>query len=319
LKLGPAGDALEQEADRVAKLVESEPAERTGPKYDLSRVRIHADDRAAASARAINAAAYTVGNHVVFGDGRYAPHTRAGRRLLAHELTHVGQQRQLGCANIVQRAAVEYVEKVSETEPTAAQMFAKFDKSVAAIEQNLKTQTGTQMTDLNAALARLKALRAANKVAVWRMKVTGMVYAAFDSGSGEMRLNISYPDISTSESVLVHEAIHSVHTAANPEIADAYAKGLKSGGPSDAATTAVLLKWKAWTEYWAYRRSTEYSAGSKLTEDPEMGHRVAIANPDFRAALNAARASDPNFDPKTWQPTAADKATALRFTGKAKP
>ncbi|WP_321930946.1 eCIS core domain-containing protein [Paraburkholderia guartelaensis] len=59
---------------------------------DFSHVRTHADAEAAASARSVEAQAYTVGRHVVFGAGQYAPHTQAGRHLLAHELTHVAQQ-----------------------------------------------------------------------------------------------------------------------------------------------------------------------------------------------------------------------------------
>ncbi|HQR54078.1 MAG TPA: DUF4157 domain-containing protein [Burkholderiales bacterium] len=60
--------------------------------HDFGRVRVHADIPAAESANAVAASAYTVGSHVVFGAGRYAPATDAGRRLLAHELTHVVQQ-----------------------------------------------------------------------------------------------------------------------------------------------------------------------------------------------------------------------------------
>jgi hypothetical protein len=60
--------------------------------YDFSRVRVHTDARAAQSARAVNALAYTVGPDVVFGAGHYAPMTTTGSRLLAHELTHVVQQ-----------------------------------------------------------------------------------------------------------------------------------------------------------------------------------------------------------------------------------
>jgi hypothetical protein len=60
--------------------------------HDFSRVRVHTDAEAAASARAVNARAYTVGRDVVFGNGRYAPQTSAGRHLLAHELAHVVQQ-----------------------------------------------------------------------------------------------------------------------------------------------------------------------------------------------------------------------------------
>jgi hypothetical protein len=60
---------------------------------DLSGIRVHRDERAAASARAVDAAAYTVGDHVVLGAGRYAPHTGQGRFVLAHEVAHVLQQR----------------------------------------------------------------------------------------------------------------------------------------------------------------------------------------------------------------------------------
>jgi hypothetical protein len=61
---------------------------------DFSKVRVHADLKAAESARAVNALAYTVGRDVVFGAGQYTPSTREGRQLLAHELAHVLQQRQ---------------------------------------------------------------------------------------------------------------------------------------------------------------------------------------------------------------------------------
>jgi hypothetical protein len=64
--------------------------------HDFSGVRIHADGEAAASARTVNALAYTVGKHVVFGAGAYAPGTAAGRKLLAHELTHTIQQSSYG-------------------------------------------------------------------------------------------------------------------------------------------------------------------------------------------------------------------------------
>jgi hypothetical protein len=59
---------------------------------DFSSVRVHADAKAADSARRVNALAYTVGNDVVFGESRYSVHTSEGRRLIAHELTHVVQQ-----------------------------------------------------------------------------------------------------------------------------------------------------------------------------------------------------------------------------------
>ena len=62
--------------------------------FDFSRIKIHADGEAAASAQSLNAAAYTLGDQIVFGAGRYAPGTPAGRHLLAHELAHVLQQKE---------------------------------------------------------------------------------------------------------------------------------------------------------------------------------------------------------------------------------
>jgi predicted deacylase len=59
---------------------------------DFSGVRLHADAAAAHSAQDVGAAAYTVGRDIVFGAGRLAPDTDVGRRLMAHELTHVVQQ-----------------------------------------------------------------------------------------------------------------------------------------------------------------------------------------------------------------------------------
>jgi len=59
---------------------------------DFSQVRIHTDSRAAESASAIQARAYTSGSDVVFGNGEYQPASESGQRLLAHELVHVGQQ-----------------------------------------------------------------------------------------------------------------------------------------------------------------------------------------------------------------------------------
>lgn len=60
--------------------------------YDFSMVRIHTDQQAVESAASVNARAYTVGNHVVFDRGQYAPTSPHGRQSLSHELAHVIQQ-----------------------------------------------------------------------------------------------------------------------------------------------------------------------------------------------------------------------------------
>ncbi|HEX7240991.1 MAG TPA: DUF4157 domain-containing protein, partial [Longimicrobiaceae bacterium] len=71
---------------------------------DFGAVRVHTGGRAAESARAFGALAYTVGRDVVFAEGRYDPHGAAGRGLIAHELAHVVQQEGSGLR--VQRVPV---------------------------------------------------------------------------------------------------------------------------------------------------------------------------------------------------------------------
>ena len=60
--------------------------------HDFTRIRIHNDEKASDSARAVGARAFTLGNHVVFATGQYSPATTEGQTLLAHELTHAIQQ-----------------------------------------------------------------------------------------------------------------------------------------------------------------------------------------------------------------------------------
>jgi len=75
--------------------------------YDFSQVRVHTDGRAADTAQAMNARAFTTGKDIVFGAGLYSPETETGKRLLAHELVHVVQQQRrlqysLGTSSLIQ-------------------------------------------------------------------------------------------------------------------------------------------------------------------------------------------------------------------------
>ena len=67
--------------------------------HSFGDVRVHTDNRAAQSAAAVNALAYTVGQDVVFGAGQYSAATTAGRQLIAHELTHTIQQQGMAGGN----------------------------------------------------------------------------------------------------------------------------------------------------------------------------------------------------------------------------
>src|SRR5215471_15769928 len=77
---------------------------------DFSNVRIHTDPLAASSAKALGAHAYTVGTEMVFSGGQFAPNTASGRRLLAHELSHVVQQGQNSNKSMLRRAPAAQTE-----------------------------------------------------------------------------------------------------------------------------------------------------------------------------------------------------------------
>jgi hypothetical protein len=88
--------------------------------HDFSHVRVHTDDKAAESARAVDALAYTVGRDIVFGTGQYRPATNEGRRLVGHELAHVLQQGRTGAtvgpqAKLVIGGPADTAEQEAET------------------------------------------------------------------------------------------------------------------------------------------------------------------------------------------------------------
>ena len=87
----PVHDVVNSGGRPLEPEVRSDMEARLG--HDFSDVRVHDDSAAADSATAVNAHAYTVGSNVVFQRDRYDPSSTAGKTTLAHELTHVVQQR----------------------------------------------------------------------------------------------------------------------------------------------------------------------------------------------------------------------------------
>lgn len=98
--------------------------------HSFQGVRIHTDNRAAESARSVNALAYTVGRDVVFGAGAYRPGTESGRRLIAHELTHVVQQG--GIPSRLQRAETDTSKNCAALSDTKSDVNTKVNASITA-------------------------------------------------------------------------------------------------------------------------------------------------------------------------------------------
>jgi Domain of unknown function (DUF4157) len=92
---------------------------------NFADVRIHTGEKAASSAESINALAFTVGNNIVFGKGQYNPGTVEGKKLLAHELTHVVQQRQISAESLAGAIHIQRQprnKRTSKKEPLTPQL-----------------------------------------------------------------------------------------------------------------------------------------------------------------------------------------------------
>jgi hypothetical protein len=139
-KFASQTDSLERQADSEVPAIVYEvlnsPGQPLDPEtrsfmesrfgYNFDQVRLHTDARAAASAQEVNALAYTVNNHIVFAENQFSPQTLSGKRLLAHELTHVLQQGMVQSASVgmpnIRSAVIQREEAtpVSHSEGTPA-------------------------------------------------------------------------------------------------------------------------------------------------------------------------------------------------------
>ncbi len=100
---------LHSSGEPLNKDIQRFMGERLG--YDLSNVEVHNDPLAHQSSKDINAKAYTHRNHIVFASGEYRPDTDKGKKLIAHELTHVAQQTGPGVRRVIRRKHVEESKK----------------------------------------------------------------------------------------------------------------------------------------------------------------------------------------------------------------
>ncbi len=122
--------------------------------HDFGGVRVHTDGAAAASARAYNAFAYTVGQDIVFAAGRYNPATPDGRRLLAHELAHTVQQQGAGGGPIQLASAVDTPDAPLEREAEQAA-----EHIMAGNQPVIGGRVGRQRAQLQTASTQHKARR----------------------------------------------------------------------------------------------------------------------------------------------------------------
>ena len=124
-----------------------------GPRFGMnfSKVRIHDDTQTAKAAQDIHARAFTFGHNIVFGAGKYAPNTVAGRKLLAHELTHSIQQRGASKTGHIQRSETkaEQSKRLKEVNKAALTTAVAEIKVSTAKPHWAKKISSTHLTNLS--------------------------------------------------------------------------------------------------------------------------------------------------------------------------
>ena len=127
--------------------------------HDFSNVQVHSGAAAEQSARDVSAHAYTVGRDIVFGTGQFTPATQEGRRLIAHELTHVVQQGSMeNGSNTLRRVSIKPgSSKQRKDDPTAAEAAKQIESvrewaTTAALDTKVWAQLQMRIRDADFAL-----------------------------------------------------------------------------------------------------------------------------------------------------------------------
>ncbi|MBM0745395.1 DUF4157 domain-containing protein (plasmid) [Phormidium sp. CLA17] len=175
--------------------------------HDLSRVRVHTDAKAAESAQAVNARAYTVGRDVVFGNGEYAPQSAEGGWLFAHELTHVMQQNMVGSEASVRRSESAPVlqRNPARATPRALRVVGKgFEKRVDVVVTQAQNSRMAITTALDDGIKGLDATRADLEAVA---KVYMLAYTHFEMilkrGEAEAKVNAAIQNLVLSIAISV--------------------------------------------------------------------------------------------------------------------
>ena len=174
---------------------------------DFGDVQFHTGPRVQALAGSLGAQAFTIGNHVAFAAGRYQPHTTEGQRLIAHELTHVVQQRQ-GISGVLladgigrpgdgyERQADEMAERYTRGGP-AAKANAGAQRRGAAAGAAIQLFSGSAA----ASYARTWALTTNSTYGRFGNDCTNFVSQSMDAGGWTHLIGSGYCDDRTSDSV----------------------------------------------------------------------------------------------------------------------
>jgi hypothetical protein len=234
----------------------------------------------------------------VFNAGQYAPETPSGKRLLAHELTHVVQQSGLpGNTGMVQMdKALDGKEEEN--------CLKKVERVIKKLEESARDEDRKLPLYIKKSIKLLRERKDQDKIKCYTFE--GIKHGTVDFENEEIRVD-GRTEGWINETTLLHEAVHALHGKEFNRAAQKYQKSRKEGKKIDLANPSKedleLLKFKAWTEYWAYRSRLEYhnqTRSQPFTED-EIDD-LSIKHQKVRIHVNRVRRHDSRFHPKTWSP-----------------
>ncbi len=184
--------------------------------------------------------------------------------------------------------------------PEAEPKYKEFDEAVISIKNDIVKASGPEAEDFRQIATLLETMRSEGLIKVCETK--GISKAHYDNKTRQIRLSIREArDVPIMVVRMIHEGAHALHAKRNPKTSTKYGVEKEKGAVRDRNLGILLLKWRAWTEYWAYRRQFEYANMGRT--DKMDASQLSLKTSTVTAAINEIRKeTKKEFDPATWAP-----------------
>jgi hypothetical protein len=261
--------------------------------HDFSNVRVHSDAAASLSARDVNAQAYTVGRHLVFGAGRYAPATHQGQRLVAHELAHVLQQTggdPLASGNNTSSAvaasgfasSVSAVQRKPDDEPISLH---KSFYPGAQVYDDLLTEAGKIYHWLR------KNLASSPERTALETQLAQIIQTANRLGRRKGYAPLAFVDFTlTSKSPEQIDALNKLNSQSQPQTPSPFLQAPKASAPPERKPAVVMPAYLNWQPLFLEGLSTGLQSDAKL-QAGWATLKAQLASPDGQLSFASGSAA----------------------------
>ena len=204
--------------------------------------------------------------------------------------------------NVIQRMPATIQRKREMTGDEATHCMQKAEETLKKLETNMQGDSYGKQEYITGAVKMLRTMWDAKKVKCYYFD--GLVHGEDDYSGNEIWLD-GDNDNFLDEGTLLHEGVHAYQASQHKDTATKYANMLNSQKTPDPNKPAdlKLLKWKAWTEYWAYRAKYDYfNPTRKQAATEEDIDKWTMDTPDVKKSTAKVWEADQSFIPKTYNP-----------------